>query len=340
MKSFSDRNPVPVGVAGVLVVVLAFVAAFHSEDLPLIGGGTTYTARFSEIAGLRPGNEVRVSGVRVGKVTDVALAGDTVHVDFRVKDIVVGDRSTVSIEIKTLLGQKYLALDPRGAAPLDPDTAIPVSRTRAPFDTTDALDRLSRTVVEIDTDQLAKSFDTISETFAGTRPAVRATLDGLSKLSATVASRDRELGRLLGNTKVVTGTLAARDKELRGLIGNGNLLLSELQDRKTAIDRLLSGTRDLATQLRGVVADNQKQLRPALERLDRVSGVLARNQADLARGIENLAPFYRVFANTLGNGRWFDAYVCGLLPPAADLHLLNFNSGGGTPPRTNKRGDR
>lgn len=339
MKSFSDRNPVPIGIAGLLIVVLTLFAASRAEDLPIVGGGTTYTAQFAEIAGLKPGNDVRVSGVRVGKVTDIALDGDKVAVDFRVKDVVVGDASTVAIEIKTLLGQKYVALVPRGDAPLDPDTVIPVDRTRAPFDTTDALEQLSRTVDDIDTTRLAKSFDTISETFADTRPEVRATLEGLSKLSATVAGRDRQLGELLGNTEVVTGTLAARDKDLRSLLGDGNLLLAELQARKSAIDRLLTGTRDLAAQLRGVVADNQAQLRPALEKLYAVAGVLERNQASLAKGIKGLAPFYRVFGNTLSNGRWFDVYVCGVLPPNVDLTLLNFNSGGCTPPRTNAGGN-
>ena len=32
--------------------------------------------------------------------------------------------------------------------------------------------------------------------------------------------------------------------------------------------------------------------------------------------IEKLAPFVRQFTNTLGNGRWFDNYICGLLPPS------------------------
>ncbi len=39
---------------------------FDSDDLPIIGGGTGYTAYFTEAAGLKPGNEVRVAGVKVG----------------------------------------------------------------------------------------------------------------------------------------------------------------------------------------------------------------------------------------------------------------------------------
>lgn len=333
MKPFTERNPVRIGVLGVLGVVAALVVAYFSDNLPIIGGGTTYAAQFGEVAGLEVGNEVRTSGVRVGEVTDIALTGDRITVDFRVSDIAVGAASTVSIEIKTLLGQKYLALVPKGDRPQDPDSVIAGDRTRSPFDTSEVLDQLGHTVRDIDTNQLADSFDTISETFAGSGKQVRAALSGLSTLSETVASRDDALRRLLSNTQVVTGTLAARDRQLRALIGDGSVLLRELQARKRAVDRMLVGVRDLSEQLSGVIVDNQRRLNPALRKLDRVAGVLARNQRNLSRGLENLAPFYRLFTNTLGNGRWFDTYVCGLLSPHVNLDLLALNSSGCKPPQ-------
>jgi phospholipid/cholesterol/gamma-HCH transport system substrate-binding protein len=44
--------------------------------------------------------------------------------------------------------------------------------------------------------------------------------------------------------------------------------------------------------------------------------MLQQNQGSLASGIQLLAPFARLFSNTIGNGRWFDNYICGLLPPS------------------------
>src|SRR5699024_7500873 len=72
----------------------------------------------------------------------------------------------------------------------------------------------------------------------------------------------------------------------------------------------------LSQQLSGLVDDNAAQIRPALAELDRVTNLLHRNQQNLDRSINSLAPFTRLFANVLGNGRWFDTYICGLLPPA------------------------
>ncbi len=327
-----ERNPITVGVVSLTVIALLVLAAFHSDDLPIIGGGTTYSAEFTEAAGLVESNEVRVAGVKVGEVTEVELAGDRVRVSFRVKDAWVGDRSTATIRIKTLLGQKFLALDPQGSEPLDPGTPIPRERTLSPYDVQEAFNGLASTVGGIDTEQLAESFRVLSETFQGSAESVRGALDGLSALSRTISSRDEQLARLLANTNQVTKTLSDRNEQFERLLGDGNQLLAELRKRRDAIVALLNGTRALSRELSGLVADNQAQLRPALEQLERVTTMLERNQEALERGLALTAPFYRVFANTLGNGRWFDSYICGLLPPSANLGVIGFNEEGCLPP--------
>jgi phospholipid/cholesterol/gamma-HCH transport system substrate-binding protein len=105
------------------------------------------------------------------------------------------------------------------------------------------------------------------------------------------------------------------------VLADGNLLLDEVQRRKDAISALLDGTRDLSVQLRGLVADNTEELRPTLESLDRIAEVLERNRDALAAGLRDEAPFVRIFSNAVGNGRWFDNYICGLvLPPLGPIN--------------------
>ncbi len=99
------------------------------------------------------------------------------------------------------------------------------------------------------------------------------------------------------------------------LLRDGNLLLDEVSKRRDAIATLLTGTQTLATELKGLVDDNSKQLKPVLTSLDQLTGMLQRNQDALGKGIKNMAPFVRLFNNAVGNGRWFDNYLCGLLPP-------------------------
>jgi phospholipid/cholesterol/gamma-HCH transport system substrate-binding protein len=315
MRSFRSRNPIPIGIAGLVVIGLALTVAMFSDDLPIIGGGTSYSAEFSEAAGLGADDEVRIAGVKVGKVTDVELSGSNVMVTFKVKDAWVGDRTAAAIKIKNVLGQKYLSLEPDGREVLDPSTPIPRARTVAPYDVLEAFRGLAETTNAIDTTQLAQSFEVISQTFGDTPDDVKGALTGLQQLSTTISSRDQQLATLLSNTRKISDTLADRDAEVVKLLQDGNLLLAEINNRRAAISTLLTGTQALAKELSGLVADNQKQLGPVLTSLDQLTGMLQRNQDALAQGIKNMAPFYRLFNNAVGNGRWFDNYICGLIPP-------------------------
>jgi phospholipid/cholesterol/gamma-HCH transport system substrate-binding protein len=333
MKPLRERNQAVIGAVTLTILVVGVLLAFNADRLPVIGGGTTYTAMFTESAGIQPDNEVRIAGVKVGQVTGVELAGDQVRISFRVKNAWVGDRSTASIEIKTLLGEKYLSVDPEGGKNQDPDTPIPVSRTRSPFDITDALTQLTQTATQINTQRLAQSFEAISNTFRNTPPQMRSALDGLSALSKTISSRDEQLANLLSDTNQVSKIVSDRDAQIQKLISDGNLLLGELQQRKQAIDALLTGTQNLATQLRGLVADNQAQLNPTLQKLDQLTSLLQRNQDNLSRGLQQMAPFIRVFNNTIGNGRWFEGYLCGILPPTTNIgQVFQLNPQGCPPP--------
>jgi len=304
MKPLSERNPIAVAIVGLVLLGLIAFLVFDSANLPIIGGGTGYTAYFAEDAGLQPGNEVRVAGVVVGRVTGVSLAGNKVAVAFKVKGAWVGNQTTAAIKIKTLLGDKFLALDPRGGQPQDPATPIPLLRTSSPYDVTQAFNGLGQEVSQINTVQLGRSLQTLSEAFSGTPPYTRAALRGLASVSQAIASRDNELAGLLQGAKNVTGALAGEDARFAKLLGDGNLLLAELRQRQAAIHALLTGTEALAVQLSGL----------ALAALDQVTAVLQRNQANLKKALALAGPYYRLLGNALGNGRWFDSYLCGIVP--------------------------
>jgi len=313
-KPFRDRNPVTIGAISLGVIALLVFLAFNAQSLPIIGGGTVYRAQFSEAAGLVPDDPVRVAGVKVGKVESLSLEHGAVTVEFRVKDAFVGDQSEAAIKIETVLGAKYLALVPRGAKELDPDTPIPRSRTASPYDVVEAFADLSTTVDRVDTTQLANSFEVLSQTFQDTPEEVRTSLQGLARLSDTISARDAQLGQLLSATRKVSQVLANRHGEFQQLIVDSNTLLTEVQRRRDLIDSILTSTQELSRQLSGLVADNREALTPALQQLSTVTDILSRNRAALAQTIHNLAPFVRVFTNTLGNGRWFDSFVDNLLP--------------------------
>jgi phospholipid/cholesterol/gamma-HCH transport system substrate-binding protein len=328
----SQRSPIAIAFAGLGILAALGAVTYFSGDLPFIGGGTTYTAYFAEAGGLSPGNEVRIAGVVVGRVTGVSLDGAKVAVTFQEKGAWLGNATTAAIKIKTVLGDKYLALDPRGTGPLNPGQPIPLSRTASPYDVQQAFSDIGQQLGQIDTAQLARSLQVLSDAFASTPPYVRSALRGLADLSSSVASRQAQLASVLAGTRTVTGTLASEDARFQALLGDGNLLLSELRARQAAIASLLVTTQALATQLSGLVSDNQATLNPALRALDQVTSVLRQNQANLAQAIALAGPYYRLLGNSIGNGHWLDVYLCGLIP-SSDLPAGTGPSSGCLPPK-------
>jgi phospholipid/cholesterol/gamma-HCH transport system substrate-binding protein len=308
-KSFSSRNPTPIGAIGLVILLGMLVAAFNAADLPLIGGGTQYHAVFTTSAQLKIGDDVRMAGVKIGKVDDVTLHNNSVKVDFTVKDAFIGAESTAAIKIKTVLGAKMLDIDSIGTKSMKAGATIGLNKTTTPFDVYPAFTQLTQTVQQIDTAKLAQSFEVLSSTFKNTPASVRVLVSGLSRLSDTIATRDQALTTLLQRAKDVTGVLVERDADLRVLLRDGGLLLDELTARREAIHSLLINTQTLGAQLRGLVSDNEKTIGPLLDQLDRIFALLLKNQENLDRGLALAGPFYRVFNNVIGNGRWFDNYI-------------------------------
>ena len=314
MTPFRERNKTVIGAIGLALIFLVLIGAFKTDSLPFIGGGKVYSADFTEGAGLQKMDEVRVAGVKVGKVTGIALKGDHVVVQMRIKGVRLGALTRAAIRIKTVLGRKYIALEPDGDGTLS--GTIPVTRTTSPFDISPAFQKLAGTVGKIDSTQLAKSFTTLADDFRTSPAEVRASLDGLSRLSNTIASRDAKLRTLLNRAQGVTQVLAARDQDLVAFLRSSDQILLEVKARREAIHTLLTSTTALSEQLIALVRENRANLAPALASLKGVVTVLRDNQDNLDRSLSELAPFVRLFANNLGNGRWFDTYVQNLSNPS------------------------
>ncbi len=319
MTPFRERNPVIIGAVSLAVLLALLAAACNAQNLPLIGGGDTYKASFSEAGGLKANDEVRIAGVRVGKVTEVELAGNKVDVSFKVDSpSKFGNRTGAQIKVKTLLGDMFLALVPDGPGQLEEGSTIPVSRTTSPYDVVDAFEGLADRAARIDTDQLGDSLDTLADLTKDTPAAFQGTLRGLSRLSETVASRNDQINELLKNLDSVSGVLARRDQDIVALMRDSDTLMRALVARRQAVHQLLVSTSRLSSELTLLVKQSRADLKPALQNLQGVVNLLLKNQANLDESLRLMAPFYRVFANTLGTGPWFDTWISNM-PPIPDV---------------------
>lgn len=310
-KRFSEMNQLRVGVTGLVVVMLLVALAVNVGKVRAQLFGTDYSAAFSESGGLRRGDDVRVAGLTIGTVEEVRIEGTHVAVAFNVEDVELGDETRAAIKSDNALGRKFVQLVPGGDG-LSQD--IPIERTVAPYGVTQALSDLTATTGELDVEQLAASFDSVSAMFADTPPELREALRGVGRLSATISSRDAELQQLFEKARGVTGVLAERNQEITQLMTDGSAFFSEIQARRLVIHQLLVNTRLVAKELVGLVEDNQATLAPALAELEGVIALLDRNEDNLEYAVQHLGGFIRALGEAVGGGPFFYAYLQNLAP--------------------------
>ncbi|WP_162891051.1 MCE family protein [Aeromicrobium sp. A1-2] len=310
MNDRSTRNPTIAAVIGILLIALALLLVLRLDRLPFVsGGGRELSAEFSDSSGLERGDRVEVAGVNVGEVQDVVMGRAHVIVRFTIDPAIrLGSTTTASIRVGNLLGSKFVEIVPQGTGALA-SGAIPVARTTPAYDIVTAFGELTDTVEQIDTDQLGTALDTIATTFEGSSEDVHAAIRGLSQITRTIASRDEEVGMLLGRSQTLTASLDGSKADLTHLVVQANALLAEVDRRRDALRGLVIHSRQLSEELRGLVKDNQKQIGPALDELEQVTELLAERQDQLGDTVHAVAKFARVFSNTIGSGPWFDSTI-------------------------------
>jgi phospholipid/cholesterol/gamma-HCH transport system substrate-binding protein len=312
-KPLGERNRTAVGAVGILILAAVIVAAFSYDKLPFIKRTSDYSAYFAEAGGIKPGSEVRVSGMQVGKVSDVELDGDKVLVDFTVRTgVPLGDRTEAAIKTETVLGTKMLEVTPRGDGTLK--GTIPLERTTSPYDLPSALGDLTTAISGLDTQQLSSSLTTLADTFRDTPPDLKIALEGVARFSDTLNTRDAQLRNLLASANKVTGVLAKRSDQIAGLVVNANALLGELLTQRSSIDALMGNLTAVSKELSAVIGDNRTQLRPALDKLNGVLSILDNHKAELQRTLYLLRRYAMSFGEVLGSGPFFKASLVNLVP--------------------------
>lgn len=319
MSRPDDSNPLRTGIFGIVLVACLVLVSFGYSSLPFFPQGKSYEAYFTDAGGITPGNDVNVSGITVGKVNDVALAGDSAKVTFTVdRKVQVGDQSMVAIKTDTVLGERSLSVTPQGSGTA---TVIPLGRTTTPYTLNTALQDLGRNVSELDKPRFEQALQTLTDSLRDATPTLRGALDGITNLSRSLNKRDEALDQLLSRAKRVSDTLAQRAGQVNQLITEGNLLFAALDERRQALSNLIAGIDDVSTQLSGFVADNRREFGPALEKLNLVMDNLLERREHIGEALRRLPPYATALGEVVGSGPGFQINLFGL-PPAPIAEVL------------------
>jgi phospholipid/cholesterol/gamma-HCH transport system substrate-binding protein len=315
------------------VVSLALFVLLLNTMLNGVPGKTNaYSAEFTDVSGLRVGDDVRVAGVRVGRVQRIAVSGEGARVDFDVvKDQPVLSNTGLVMRYQNLIGQRYLALvqPAQRGTELPSGTDIPVARTDAGFDLTSLLNGfrpLFETLNPADVNQLATS---LIKVLQGEGPTVEQLLKQTSQLTNYVADRDKIFGEVVTNLTPVLNDIAGQGTELTATVKELRALMAGLaKDRKAigqsidGVSRLIVSTSDLLQQARGPVTQASHDFRTT-------AALLAQNRQKIVASLHAFGNIFELLGRAGSYENALNVYACTLWFQASGQKVNTAGGDGG-----------
>jgi virulence factor Mce-like protein len=331
-RPLESFNPVWLGLAAITVVVVLVAALLTIKAADV--GYRHYTARFLQAAALRTGNPITIAGIPVGEITSMKLAGDHVEAGLKVRDdVVLGKDSRATIKITTILGSRYLALQPAGPGSL-PDNTFDVTHTDVPYDLQEALGDVTTTFEQVDSDKFAQTLGILGKELQGVPAVLPQALKNTHTLATIIGERRDQLGTLLETTELVTKTLHRQQANIGNLIVQGNDLLGEFVARRNSFHALMQALTNLVQTLSGIVIDDRPELEKLLANVRELSEMLGKHD-DLLRSTLQAGPVtLRGMTNATGtgnavdfnasNGLLIDSWMCAISGRAKQFGMIQY----------------
>jgi phospholipid/cholesterol/gamma-HCH transport system substrate-binding protein len=311
MRSFRDRNPYAVGLVSVLVIAGLTGLAFAVGMLRLLEDTYTVRAEFADAAGLRTGDDVRVAGVKVGRVDGVDVEREegrilvTMEID---SGIEIRDQATAEISLATLLGSKYVRIDEAvegehelegycSAVDADADDDVDVDvderadGSGAPTPTT-CLDDAPLIPYERAGERVP--FDIFELTRIATEGIQELDTDGVNDFVADLADltegRRESLTELVTTIDDVSVAVTSRDQQLGELLTRAESLSRTLAEKDETLVALIDQSRAILALLDQRRAELAAALGDGAEAVTGLADLIDANAAELDRLLTNLHP--------------------------------------------------
>jgi phospholipid/cholesterol/gamma-HCH transport system substrate-binding protein len=211
------RNPTAWGAGALaLMTIIALVTAMVYVSPP---GQKTITFYTDDAAAIRPGDPVRIAGINVGKVKDLALESDQVRVRARVdSSAFVGDRSQVQVRMLTVVGGYYVSISPIGDTPLGAQP-IPVERVTMPYSLMRTLTDATKITDNVGPKPINESLNQVQQGLTGTNvESVSAVIDAGNKVMSTIENQRGQVSTILKLSNEYLGDVNNYKEELKDLV--------------------------------------------------------------------------------------------------------------------------
>jgi phospholipid/cholesterol/gamma-HCH transport system substrate-binding protein len=306
---------IKLGIFMVITIVATSVLAISIANTNLTSTNS-YSARFSDATLLLPGDDVRIAGVRVGQVDEIAivdrrLAEVTFTVDAGRK---LPASTTAQIKFRNLVGQRYISLgqgaggDPN--ALLEPGQTIPLERTKPALDLTELFNGFKPLFRALNPEDVNKLSYEIIQVLQGEGGTVENLLAHTASLTTAIADKDRVIGELINNLNGVLDTVNARGQELSDLVVTLQQLVSGLAADREPIGAAIDALGGLATTTSGLLQEAREPLKQDIAALGGLVNNLNANEPTVEHFIQFLPGKVSALTRTVSYGSWFNFYLC------------------------------
>ncbi|MBH0776308.1 MCE family protein [Nocardia bovistercoris] len=307
------RSAVGLALFLVVAVVLTWmVGTTLQRGVP--GRTHSYSALFTDVSGLRVGDDVRMAGVQVGRVDGIDIEGTAARVTFEVqRNQTLYGNTRAAITYQNLIGQRYLGLslaELDSPQPLPPGAQIPLERTEPSFDLSMLLNGFQPLFGLLDPADVDDITAALIRALQGEDSAIPALIARTATLVESFAAPDQILGSMIDNLSQVVGNLSRQGGQLQTTIAQTRKIFDGLHERR---DALLDQTTDIAAVV-GRAAQVVQGAAPALNRfLERDNGFsrhFVENRESFAYLGFNLAPLMHGMSRIVDQGAYLTAYIC------------------------------
>ncbi|MFY2787261.1 MCE family protein [Rhodococcus sp. MALMAid1271] len=221
------------------VTALCAVVIVAALRTPVTGPLSSYAAEFDDVSGLYVGDDVRMSGVQIGKVSSVELDGGSARVGFEIEDrrnLFINTRAAVRYQ--NLLGQRYVELiqkDAAAGAPLAAGTTIPLDRTVPSFDISTLFNGFKPIFDTLDTAQLNQFTENILRMVQGDGAGLGPVLRDVDRITQFAVQRESIIGLLIDNLGQISDSIGGQSSAVADLLEQLHDLVSKLSTQMDGI---------------------------------------------------------------------------------------------------------
>lgn len=311
----SIRKPlIGFSIFAVVALLLTYVI-WSTLERSLPGKTHPFTTYFHDASGLHSGDDVRMAGVRVGRVSGITLDKGRAKVTFDVQDNQQILTSTkAAIRYQNLIGQRYLSLTlVKGAD----STPLPGGSTlREPsedsFDVTKLLAGFQPVFETLQPDQVNALSEGLIQAFQGNAVSLSYTVAQVGQLANDMADRDVVIGAIINNLSGVMRDLALQGNQVGTVVDSISTLIADLNANSAAFGRSVSDIGRTASGFADVLAQTRGNLASAATDARAATNTLISNGTKLDGLAVNLPIFLGHFPMVLGQGDYLNIYACDL----------------------------